>query len=198
LETATAPAKLSKAAVAGLVFSVLGLAFFPLSVLGLLLGGVGFAKTRPGTLRGRGVAILALVLAPLTIATSALEVQRFGNGFGAQTMTYEARMNLVRLTQAIEASRKNGGRLPPALPLTPSQVPCGASPQPWPQDAALGWSALGFAPDQPLRYSYEYVPDPDGKSFTVRARGDLNCDGKTSLFESRPGQLRPRVENELE
>jgi hypothetical protein len=69
---------------------------------------------------------------------------------------------------------------------------------PWPADAAPGWSALGFAPTEALRYSYEYAPDPDGKSFAVRARGDLNCDGKTSLYEVRPGQLLPHVENELE
>jgi hypothetical protein len=199
---AAPPAKpaFSKAAIAALVFSLLGLAFFPLSLLGLILGGVGLAKTRGGVRRGRGVAILALVLAPFTVVTTVMEIRGAGSGpwQTPRMLTLEARTNLASLTRDVKAAQAKTGKLPPALPPTPSQVPCGAEPVPWPQSAAPGWRALGFSPTDPVRYSYEYAPDPDGKSFTVRARGDLNCDGKTSLFEARSGQLLLHIEDELE
>ncbi len=197
------PAKppFSKAAAAGLAFSLLGLIFFPLSLLGLVLGGVGLAKTRGGARRGHGVAILALVLAPLTAVTLGMQLTELRNSaaqFQAQAPTLEARVNVKLLVRAIEALQAKSGKLPAALPLTPAQVPCGAAPVAWPADAPQGWAALGFPPTATLRYAYEYAPDPDGKGFAVRARGDLNCDGRTSLFEGRPGQLTLRVENEFE
>lgn len=43
------------------------------------------------------------------------------------------------------------------------------------------WRALNFKIDSPHRYQYEYVSD--GKSFTARAIGDLDCDGVLSTFE---------------
>lgn len=192
---------LSKAALAGLVLSLIGLVFFPLSPFGFVFGWVGIAKTRGGVRRGRGVAILALVLAPFTVVTGAIQLRELRNGveqFRTQTTTLEARLNVKLLLRAVQAAQEKSGQLPAALPLTPSRVPCGESPQPWPADAPAGWSALGFAPAEPVRFSYEYAPGPDGKSFTVRARGDLNCDGRTSLFEGRPGELSLHIENEFD
>jgi hypothetical protein len=49
--------------------------------------------------------------------------------------------------------------------------------------AAPGWRALQFSVDGPYRYTYEYVPDPGGESAVVRAIGDLDCDGVSSLYE---------------
>lgn len=44
------------------------------------------------------------------------------------------------------------------------------------------WVALQFSVEDPHYYSYEYIADSDGKKFTVRAMGDLDCDGEYSTF----------------
>jgi hypothetical protein len=81
------------------------------------------------------------------------------------------------------------GKVPPtAAPTTPTPSCCdqGGTCHP---DAATwstpGWRELGFSIDGDYRYSYEYVPDPNGVSAIVRAVGDLDCDGKTSRYELR-------------
>lgn len=73
--------------------------------------------------------------------------------------------------------------LPSALPATPA-IP-GRQRQAWPAIADPGWATLGFAPAEPVYYSYEYTPDADGRGFVVRARGDLDGDGTLSSFETR-------------
>lgn len=54
------------------------------------------------------------------------------------------------------------------------------------------WSALGFAPERPLRYRYTFIPHTEGCSvrgrsgesvLTLRAEGDLDGDGVLSTFE---------------
>ena len=56
------------------------------------------------------------------------------------------------------------------------------------------WKALGFAPAQPLRYRYAFLPvasgcwvtpDPRAAQLTIRAEGDLDGDGVYSTFERR-------------
>ena len=39
------------------------------------------------------------------------------------------------------------------------------------------WTALQFSVDDPHYYSYQYIVSDDRQSFTVRALGDLDCDG---------------------
>jgi hypothetical protein len=46
-----------------------------------------------------------------------------------------------------------------------------------------GWRELGFSIDGDYRYAYQYAPDPSGKFAIVRATGDLDCDGVSSLYE---------------
>lgn len=54
------------------------------------------------------------------------------------------------------------------------------------------WRALGFEVDRPIRYRYSFLPaesgcglanPEDGPLLTLRAEGDLDDDGKRSLFE---------------
>lgn len=52
------------------------------------------------------------------------------------------------------------------------------------------WKALGFQPNRPIRYSYEYAPTragcglgDAGAEVVFRARGDLDGDGVRSTFE---------------
>jgi hypothetical protein len=56
------------------------------------------------------------------------------------------------------------------------------------------WEALGFQPDQPVRYSYSFTPSrhgcdligsDDSGSVSFRAEGDLDGDGVRSIFERR-------------
>jgi len=49
--------------------------------------------------------------------------------------------------------------------------------------SAQGWRELAFVIDDDYRYTYQYTPDPSGLSATLRAVGDLDCDGKASLYE---------------
>jgi hypothetical protein len=45
------------------------------------------------------------------------------------------------------------------------------------------WTALMFSVDDPHSYSYSYETNDEFTSFTVRANGDLDCDGTYSTFE---------------
>lgn len=45
------------------------------------------------------------------------------------------------------------------------------------------WTALRFQMGSPQYYQYEVKAAKDGESAEVLARGDLNGDGKTSLFK---------------
>lgn len=56
------------------------------------------------------------------------------------------------------------------------------------------WNALGFAPEEPIRFTYTYEPtssgcglrSPEGTYLlTIRAEGDLDGDGERSIFERR-------------
>ena len=58
------------------------------------------------------------------------------------------------------------------------------------------WRALGFAPDEPVRFSYSFEPvaagcalrsDPGAFLVSLRAEGDLDGDGERSIFERRAG-----------
>jgi hypothetical protein len=57
---------------------------------------------------------------------------------------------------------------------------CGVDPTIW---TASPWRELSFSIDDPHRYTYQYTPDPAGTSATLRAIGDLDCDGKPAVYE---------------
>jgi hypothetical protein len=79
------------------------------------------------------------------------------------------------------------GKLP-LVPAGPSPVPscceqggvCKADFAVW---NTQGWRDLGFSVDGAYRYTYQYIPDPSGKAAVIRATGDLDCDGVSSLYE---------------
>lgn len=48
--------------------------------------------------------------------------------------------------------------------------------------AAPTWKALGVTIDERTRYQYRVLVDARRKQVTVEARGDLDCDGKPSVF----------------
>jgi hypothetical protein len=59
---------------------------------------------------------------------------------------------------------------------------CNPDPATW---ATPAWQALRFSIDNSYRYTYSYVPDPDGSSAVLRAAADLDCDGTPSRVELR-------------
>jgi hypothetical protein len=69
-----------------------------------------------------------------------------------------------------------------SFPAVPSTVPRGVKFETKPGDWKA-WDALKFEMDQPQYYQYEVRASKDGQSATVIARGDLDGNGKTSLFE---------------
>jgi type II secretory pathway pseudopilin PulG len=130
------------------------------------------------------VAVIALASClPCTGILAAIAIPSFIS-YVRRSKTVEARSNLRQIASGIAALAESGGGLPPRLPPTPP-LPAAATRRPWPADADPGWSDIGFAPPEPLYYSYEYVPDADGRGFVVRAYGDLDGDGMASTFELR-------------
>src|SRR5262249_6048369 len=67
----------------------------------------------------------------------------------------------------------------PAVPKTvPKAVKYQSSPDDW-----KPWAKIRFEMNAPQYYQYEVKAAPDGKSADIIARGDLNGDGKQSLFK---------------
>ncbi len=69
-----------------------------------------------------------------------------------------------------------------SFPAVPDAVPRGTKVMTKPDDWKA-WAPLHFQMDMPQYYQYEVRAAKDGRSATIIARGDLDGDGKTSLFE---------------
>jgi hypothetical protein len=105
----------------------------------------------------------------------------------AKARQAEADQLLSYLADRVAAHSAATGRVPPtAAGPTPQPACCEQGGTCLP-DAAVwaqpGWRELGFSIDGAYRYTYQYVPDPGGLSATLRAVGDVACDGKTSTVE---------------
>ena len=70
--------------------------------------------------------------------------------------------------------------LAPAVGCCEQGGQCQPDPAAW---AAPGWRELAFTIDDPHRFRYAYLPDPSGLGATVRAIGDLACDGAPLQIE---------------
>jgi hypothetical protein len=68
-----------------------------------------------------------------------------------------------------------------SLPPVPRAVPKGAKYQSKPADWKA-WDRIKFSMDEPQYYQYEVKAAPNGESADIIARGDLDGNGKTSLF----------------
>lgn len=121
-----------------------------------------------------------------------------GMEFIERSKTTEAREFVNKLYQGARAYYMDGSRgrgiqpMPPQFPTvsvgpTPPLGECcrqggkcapGASQ--WEHET---WTALMFSVDDPHYYSYSYITKDPYTEFTVRANGDLDCDGEYSTFE---------------
>ncbi|MCX5745917.1 MAG: hypothetical protein NT062_25855 [Proteobacteria bacterium] len=133
-----------------------------------------------------------LVLVALCAIATCPTAQR---ACSAKNESREADDLLEYLADRVAAITRSTGRVPP--------LPAGPTPQPNCCDqggvcspdkttfAAPGWTALGFSIDGDYHYTYEYLPDPSGAFAVIRATGDLDCNGATSVHEvkvaSEPG-----------
>lgn len=114
------------------------------------------------------------------------------SGFRRQAWTSEAVANVYAIA-SLEKGRVGG---PIVCPPFPAEVPS-ASTLLW--QSSAGFDQLGFSPGTETRFQYEVlVGDPGSGRFLVRARGDLDGDGETSLFELWSDQVEITTERELE
>jgi hypothetical protein len=105
----------------------------------------------------------------------------------AKTRAAEADHLLGYLADRVAAHVAATGRVPPTA-AGPTPQPgcceqggvCRPDPALW---AAAGWRELGFSIDDDHRFSYQYTPDGSGLGATLRAVGDLDCDGSPRAIE---------------
>lgn len=106
----------------------------------------------------------------------------------------EADRHVQQIAQAAERiAASESGVFPASAPPTPTRSACeGDKPVALPVDEAdwaqPTWQKLGFKPRRPSRFRYSF--ESNGRAFTARAVGDLNCDGKSVTFE-RTGYSQP-------
>jgi len=105
----------------------------------------------------------------------------------AKIRAAEADELLGYLADRVAAHVQATGRVPPtAAGLTPAIAcceqggTCRVDAAAW---SAPGWRELGFSVDGEHRFAYQYAPDPGGLSATLRATGDVACDGTPRVVE---------------
>lgn len=114
----------------------------------------------------------------------------------------EVKNNIGAIARGAMAAYEHRGKLCGDATAVPAAVPAGVSYPPNTTrgadfntgDAGGGWRCVRFNMTQPVRYRYAYrqgaryigpargLPDPGPHGFEVSAEGDLDGDGKTSLF----------------
>jgi hypothetical protein len=149
------------------------------------------ARSRPGL----GILALASLLLLGALALPACPKMKKRQEYNAMLWTVEVNDNVERIYQALErhhrmAKNKETYRFPSAGP-TPAHIPCGKTPHA--PDEKLwsgGWKEIGFSLGERFRYRYQILSTGVGPTagFTIRAHGDLDCDGVQSTYE-RQGTL---------
>ncbi len=128
----------------------------------------------------QSVAVLG-ILAAVAIPATMKYVRR--------SKTVEATMNLRALSDSGSAYLvSHKGRFPRSTPWTPERLCCSNTagkclPEAHAWDAPT-WKALNFSINEPHYYQYRVVLEGKGKKAVLglEARGDLDCDGKFSLY----------------
>ncbi len=103
-------------------------------------------------------------------------------GYVRQAKTAEAHSNLGTLAIQVENYCRDNGQLPRHAGPVPLTVPEAGKVMAYADfEADPGFRDLGFAPADPVYFRYQVISVPD--SVIIRAEGDLDGDGFTSLFE---------------
>jgi len=105
----------------------------------------------------------------------------------ARTRSAEADQLLGYLADRVAARVAADGRVPATAAGPTPETSCCERGGTCPADAAAwaapGWRELGFSIDGEHRFSYQYAPDPSGLAATLRATGDVACDGAVRTIE---------------
>ncbi len=150
------------------------------------------AKKHPSSKLAQDIKGNVGVAAPFSIfgIAAAVAIPAFMKYIKKSKMS-EARQFIKKISDGARAFAMDGGtRSFPKVstPMTPPAGSCckGGTKKCTP-DAAIWnhptWAELKFSVDDQHYYSYQYEVAPDGKKYTARAIGDLDCDGEYSTFE---------------
>ena len=102
-----------------------------------------------------------------------------------------AKLYAVSLQEPSAAGKRPLPKKLASLPAVPATVPRGAKYQSSADDWKA-WAPIHFSLTEPQYYQYEVVAAKDGKTAEIFARGDLDGDGKTSLYRLKI-QLDPKT-----
>lgn len=136
----------------------------------------------------------SLVSLAILVALTGCPAQKAMEEYMDKSKVAEAQTNLRALARDTQMTMENErfepdgtvllGKAPTtAAPPTPPLGTCCASEgKKCAPDPALWtvepWTILNFELSTPHYFSYEYIPAADGRSFTIKAHGDLDCDGE--------------------
>ena len=107
------------------------------------------------------------------------------------TIANIARAYAATLQEPPAAGKPRAAKRLVSLPKVPASVPRGAQYQ-TSADDWKAWSAIHFALTDAQYFQYEVVAAKDGRTAEILARGDLNGDGKASLFRVKI-ELNPKT-----
>jgi hypothetical protein len=185
-------------AVAGMVCGIVGLVLFFLgfigmlvSLLGIIFGAIGLAKSkRVG--KGKGAALTGLICGALGLVVAILmyviAIMAF-TSYMQKSKTSEAQLQLRKIETRVKTFHVEQQRLPPSASDMPAAPGCAEPKHPMRSQsdwfAAGGWREMDFTLDEPSRYTYRWVAEvPTGANAHgyALAIGDLDCDGTLSTL----------------
>jgi len=182
------PTRTSGMAIAGFVCS------FFCGLLGLIFSILGRneCKRSNGTVGGEGLALAGIIISSISLALSvigiaaSIAIPAFME-YQIHSKRTEAELQLRRIERNAKAYVTANGAFPRmSAPLTPSTTCCEGPGHKCNDMSAWtvpAWQELDFQIDEPHRFRYEY--QSTGTEMTVRAVGDLDCDGNTVTHELR-------------
>jgi hypothetical protein len=168
-------------AITALVLSALF--FLPLvPLVGVILGIVALT-----TGRSKPISIVAICLGAFFTLTmglyAAIAIPAFMK-YVKRSQALEARATVRNIATTLRAADSHQWAALPDSEWTPAGSVCAQPEHKLPADPAAWqvepWKTLGFSLDGASRYQYRVARESQG--FRVDARGDLDCNGVTSLF----------------
>ena len=175
----------------GLAIAAFVLCFFfaPVALILGIVALVNISKSQ-GRLKGQAFAIIAIVWGGISVLIvpilAAVAIPAFIN-YTRRAKSSEATVNVEQCYNGAVAYIAENAQLPPSSDWTPSAPPCAeaymVNPGIW---DVSPWKELNFSVDMNHMYQYRFVNN--GETFSCEARGDLDGDGKTSLFR-RDGSI---------